>query len=135
MSDAAPLAAPSQPRSPASATGGAVFIGILILAAVVRLAQLNAQSLSMDEVKDLELARAGVAKPANLRGSLPAAVPPAARRLAERRARRRDRPRVLDALRRADRGRRGRTGARARRPRRRPLGRGPDRGGAVHDVV
>lgn len=34
---------------------------IVLLAAVVRLAQLNAQSLSMDEARDIEIARGGVA--------------------------------------------------------------------------
>jgi uncharacterized membrane protein len=59
MSDAARLAAPRQTSSPSTAASAAALIGILILAAIVRLGQLSAQSLSMDEVKDLELARAG----------------------------------------------------------------------------
>jgi hypothetical protein len=35
------------------------FAAIMVVAAVLRLLQLNAQSLSMDEVKDLEIARSG----------------------------------------------------------------------------
>jgi hypothetical protein len=61
MSDAAKLDASTQTPALTAAAGGAALVAILILAAIVRLTQLNAQSLSMDEVKDLQLARAGVA--------------------------------------------------------------------------
>lgn len=60
------LSATAEPRPSETASMSpkqrTMFVAILLLAAAVRLAQLNAQSLTMDEVKDLALARGGVAQ-------------------------------------------------------------------------
>jgi hypothetical protein len=62
MSDAPATAVVKLPLAPRDiGWGRAALALIVVLAAVVRLAQLNAQSLSMDEVKDLAMARGSVA--------------------------------------------------------------------------
>ncbi len=59
-SSASEVAPSTGSKAPSSRSRVALAL-ILLLAAVLRLAQLNAQSLSMDEARDLEIARSGIA--------------------------------------------------------------------------